>query len=531
MRTAAYCRFSSDAQRETSIRDQVRNIETFCARLGWSNPVLYQDQAVSGARNDRIGYQSLIAAAEAGAFDVLLVDDLSRLSRDHIETAQTIRRLKFAGIRVIGVSDGIDTARGGYKLETGIRGLMSEMYLDELAQKTHRGLMGQALEGYSAGGLPYGYCSDFDGNGHRRRIDPDQAPVILHIFTRYAEGLSPRAIAEELNARHIPSPRGTDWVHTALYPDAKGVGILGNPIYNGRPVWNRTAWIKDPITGRRKRTQRPRSEWVIIETPELKIVDDDLWSACQARAQAQKRDTARKADGKRAGGRGPKYLLSGLLRCGCCGDPFIVVDRTHYGCSRRKNRGAATCANAYKVKRATVERELLAGLRAELLTESAYRTFEAEARAALKEIRPDPAAAKRRIGDAQRELDNLMTAIKAGVITTTTKAALETAEVKLAEATDELKAIERFEPSQMLPRAREIYRDLVQRIETIEDVSAAREAIRALIGDVLLVPENGTLTAEMKSAGIAGACQITLVAGAGFERYSTGRVIRICGLS
>ena len=76
MRTAAYCRFSSDAQRETSIRDQVRNIETFCARLGWSNPVLYQDQAVSGARNDRIGYQSLIAAAEAGAFDVLLVDDL-----------------------------------------------------------------------------------------------------------------------------------------------------------------------------------------------------------------------------------------------------------------------------------------------------------------------------------------------------------------------------------------------------------------------------------------------------------------------
>lgn len=536
MRTAAYCRFSSDAQREASIRDQLRNIEAYCARIGWPAPALYQDQAISGSRNDRPGYRALLDAAEFGAFDVLLVDDLSRLSRDHIETAQTIRRLKFAGIRVIGVSDGTDTARDGYKLETGLRGLMSEFYLDDLAKKTHRGQMGQALDGFSAGGLPYGYTSQAEDGGTRRRIEPGEAAVVRRIFERYAAGVSPRAIADELNRERIPSPRNSTWVHTALYPDAKGVGMLGNPIYNGRPVWNRTAWVKDPVTGRRKRTQRPRSEWVIIEAPNLKIIDDDLWAACEARARAQKRDTAAKENaGRGPGGRGPKYLLSGLLRCGCCGAPFTIVNRSHYGCSSRTNRGASTCENTYKVRRETVERELLAGVRAQLLSEESFKEFEAEARAALKAIRPDPVAAKKRVGEASRELDNIMTAIKAGIITPTTKAALQQAEDDLSEAREALKAIERFEPTQMLPRAREIYRDLVARLDAIEDVSAAREALRALIGEVKLLPENGKLTAEIQNAGLAGVCEITVVAGAGFGRYFTTsnerRIVRICGLS
>jgi len=79
------------------------------------------------------------------------------------------------------------------------------------------------------------------------------------------------------------------------------------------------------------------------------------------------------------------------------------------------------------------------------------------------------------------------------------------------ETRETLKAIERFEPTQMLPRAREIYRDLVARLDAIEDISAAREALRALIGEVKLLPENGKLTAEIQNAGLAGVCEITKV--------------------
>jgi DNA invertase Pin-like site-specific DNA recombinase len=153
--------------------------------------MVFQDEAVSGARNDCPGYRALIEAARDRQFEVLLVDDLSRLSRDHVESAQAVRLLKFLGVRLIGVSDGLDTARNGYKLETSVRGLMAELYLDDLAEKTHRGLMGQALDGYRAGGLPNGYTSVYDGHGYRRVILEDQAKWVRWIFERYIRGYYP----------------------------------------------------------------------------------------------------------------------------------------------------------------------------------------------------------------------------------------------------------------------------------------------------------------------------------------------------
>jgi site-specific DNA recombinase len=525
MRTAAYLRYSSDQQRDASIRDQLRNIETYCDRQGWQKPLVFQDEAVSGARSDRPGYRALIKAARDRQFEVLLVDDLSRLSRDHIEAAQAVRLLKFLGVRLIGVSDGLDTARNGYKLETGMRGLMAELYLDDLAEKTHRGLMGQALDGYSAGGLPYGYASVHDGHGHRRVILEEQAQWVRWMFDRYIRGHSPRAIAAELNALGIPSARGKTWCLTAIYPDAKHVGILGNPIYNGRQIWNRTKWIKDPSTGRRKRILRPESEWVITEHPELKIVDDDTWSAARDRALKTRARTARQRENLRrasiSGGRGPKYLFSGLLRCACCGSSYVVVDRYRYGCSAHKDRGSAACSNSIKVPRDAIERTLLAGIKEELLSDRAYRAFESEVRRLLKTAQPDIGEARRAAAKAQAEVDNIIGAIRQGIITPATKQALEEAEGRLDAAKRRIKEIEAWQPTQMLPRAKQIYRGLAERLERIEDIADAREALRSILGEeIKLVPENGVLWAELKG-GCAALSQITVVAGAGYVRYLT----------
>ena len=71
----------------------------------------------------------MLEDSKSASFDVLLVDDLSRLSRDEVELKQTIRRLCFRGIRIIGVSDGFDTASKGYKVHAGVRGLINEIYL------------------------------------------------------------------------------------------------------------------------------------------------------------------------------------------------------------------------------------------------------------------------------------------------------------------------------------------------------------------------------------------------------------------
>lgn len=278
MRTAAYCRYSSDEQRQSSIRDQLRNIQRYCEKSGWPTPVLFRDEAVSGTRNDRPGYRSLIQALESGAFDVVLVDEYSRLSRDHIEAATIVRLLKFRGLRLVGVSDGLDTNRDGYKLETGLRGLMNEAYLDDLAKKAHQGLKGLALTGFSPGALPYGYRSTgTEEVGYKRHIHEPEAQWVRHVFERYVLGDSPRMIAQALNGRGVPSSRGGTWAHTALYSDVKGVGMLGNPMYAGRPVWNRTKWLHHPDTGRHVRTMRPESEWVITEDPALRIVEEDVW--------------------------------------------------------------------------------------------------------------------------------------------------------------------------------------------------------------------------------------------------------------
>ena len=525
MRTAAYARYSSDSQREASIRDQLRNIETYCDRMSWPRPALYQDQAISGSRIDRPGYQAMMDAARQGHFDVLLLDDFSRLSRDHVEAAQAVRTLKFLGIRLIGVSDGLDTARVGYKLETGFRGLMAELYLDDLAEKTHRGLMGQALEGYSAGGLPYGYDSINDGNGARRRINENEAHWVCWIFGQYIAGYSPRAIVAALNRMAVPSPRGGKWAATAVYPDSKGVGLLGNQIYNGRQMWNKTKWVKDPATGRRRRTMRPPSEWVITEHEELKIIDNAMWAAAEARTREIRSRTTkqRRVTGNGAsGGRGPKYLFSGLLRCGCCGGAYIVVDYYRYGCATHKDRGEAACPNGLKVKRHVVEQLLLAGIKTELLSDAAYRAFEEEARRLLKDSQPDPSEAKRAVAKAKVEVENLLAAIREGIITASTKRALVEAEERLEEAEERLREVVSFQPAQILPRAREIHRALVEQLERVEDVMGAREAIRSIVGEIRLVPENGELWAEMNQGGMAALSSITLVAGEGFEPSTFG---------
>lgn len=166
MRVALYARYSSENQREASIEDQYRNCEHRAAQEGWTISHRYHDKAISGSTSDRPGYQQMLKDAQARLFDVVLVDDFSRLSRDQVETEQVRRRLVHWGIRLIGVSDGIDTAAKGHKMLSGFKGIMNEVFLDDLRDKTRRGMVGQVLKGYHGGGRSYGY-----------RLVPDTTPA------------------------------------------------------------------------------------------------------------------------------------------------------------------------------------------------------------------------------------------------------------------------------------------------------------------------------------------------------------------
>lgn len=496
MRVAAYARYSSDAQRDASLDDQLRNCRAYCTRMGWPEPVDYRDAAISGARNDRPGYLRLLA--DAARFDVIVVDDLSRLSRDSVEVAQAIRRLTFAGVRVIGVSDGTDTGRKGHKAEVGLRGIMSELYLSDLADKTHRGLTGRALAGASAGGLPYGYAVTTTG---QRAIRDDQAHVVRRIYADYLAGQSARCIAVALNREGVPSPRGGEWAVSAIYGDVKrGIGILANPIYAGRQVWNRSQWVKHPDTGRRIRRERPQAEWVTTEHPELMIVDARTWAAVQAAMKRRGHASGNK-------GRAPKSLLSGLLRCGDCGGPVTMVDSHSYGCARARDRG--TCDNRLRVKRQEADAAMVAGVRARLLTEDAMKAWQAAIARAMKAQAGNTGEARKRLALAATERDNLMRAIRAGIITPSTKAALEAAEAAVLDAERAMQ-----QPARIMPDVRDRLRRIADTLaDRARQVPAAREALRSLIGEAILRNENGNPVAEIAGSHVA------MVAGAGFGHY------------
>lgn len=518
MRTAAYTRYSSDEQRAASIDDQLRNIRQHCQRQAWPDPAHYSDAAISGAKHSRPGLDRLVADAEARQFDIVLVDDLSRLGRDMAETPRLVKLFKYWGIRLVGVSDGVDTERQGYKIEIGLRGLMAEAYLDDLAEKTHRGLAGLAAKGYSAGGTPYGYTSQADDSGHRRQVNPDQAEVVREIFSRYAAGHTPRAIAADLNARAIPSPRGRAWAASAINGDRRrGIGLLNNALYIGQQVWNKSKWIRDPATGRRKRTERPPTDWIITEAPELAIVDLDTWHQVKARQAELQHRLEHQA---RPGGSPPrKYLFSGLLHCDSCGGSLIIVDRYRYGCARHKDRGPAACANDLKIPRATIEQALLNEIRHELMKKEHYQAFEAELRRLLtQDSSSDRQAAREAIKQADREIDNILAAIKAGIFTESTRAALESAEQAKKAAQAKLDASSAHNADKLLPMARAIYKRLVDQINAPGgDVIEKREAIKQITGKITLSRREGGLWADFEKTN----CQLNMVAGARYDVYFT----------
>lgn len=500
MRTAAYARYSSEMQSAASLADQLRNIRAYCARMGWPEPVVYEDAALSGARNDRPGYLRLMA--DAGRFDVILVDDLTRLSRDSVEAQQQVRRLTFRGVRVIGVSDGVDTGRKGHKADVALRGLMGELYLADLADKTHRGLTGRALAGASAGGLPYGYRVTETGH---RAIREDQAAIVRRIFADYVAGHSPREIAHRLNAEGVPAPRGGTWSFSAIRPDPKrDLGILANPLYVGRQIWNRTRWVKHPDSGKRVRQARPESEWIVTEHAELAIVDRTTWDAAQARIRRLHRTGY--------SGRPPSHLLSGLLRCGECGGPMVVVDRYRYGCATAKDRG--TCVSRLRFARKDAEAAMLAGVRERLLSDDAVKRVQRAVAVHMKRHAPDADAMRARLAQAQRERDNVMAAIRAGIITPSTKAALEDAEREIARIGHEIAGM--TPQSAIVPQVRERLRRLANSLgDVARKKPEAREALRALIGEAIVRNENGAPVAEIAP------CSLTVVAGAGSALYLT----------
>ncbi|MFT8953612.1 MAG: recombinase family protein [Gluconobacter sp.] len=502
MKVALYARYSSDNQRDASIEDQLRACRGYADTQGWTIVDSYSDRAISGASLIRPGIQELIADANSGRFQILLTEAMDRLSRDQEDIAGLFKRMSFAGIKIVTLSEGEIN-----HLHIGLTGTMNALYLKELANKTRRGLRGRVELGKSGGGLCYGYdvVKQRDSHGEpicgERSINDEQAQIVRRIFRDYADGKSPKSIALSLNTEGRRGPLSGAWSPSTINGNReRGTGILNNELYIGRLVWNRLRYIKDPSTGKRVSRLNPESEWVLQDVPDLRIIEQDLWDAVKARQSKTTWSQKSRGTGTHPLNalQRPTHLLTGLIKCGCCSGGFSMISKHHLGCSTARNKG--TCENRLTIRRDVLEKSVLNGLRTQMMDPKLFRefceAFTREVNRLRMENGADLVALKSELPKIERELDKAVQAILDGFASPALKTRMEQLEDRKAEIEGRL-ADAPSPPPLLHPNMAELYR---QKIASLHDSlqneatgAQAVEAIRSLITRIRLIPESGEL--------------------------------------
>jgi site-specific DNA recombinase len=507
MRAAIYARYSTDLQSAASIEDQVRLCKERVAREGWTLAATYSDRGKSGSSTLRSGYQRMLEDARNGSFEVVVAEALDRLSRDQEDIAALYKRLRFAGVMLFTLGEGEVS-----ELHVGLKGTMNSLFLKDLADKTRRGLRGRIEAGRSGGGLCYGYDvvreTTLEGAPlvGGRRINKTEAEVVRQIFGAFASGQSPRRIALELNRTGVLAPGGAGWGASTINGNAaRGTGILNNELYIGRMVWNRLRYLKDPNTGKRVSRLNAKSEWVIHGVAALRIVNQELWDRVKARQIALHKDTRPDCSVERPfwARTRPKYLLSGLLRCGACGGSYTKISANLFGCAIARNKG--TCDNRINIRRETIETIVLDGLKHRLMDPELFKVFADEFTREFNRLR---AAAGGRVEQArtelaglERRLKNIVEAIADGAPARTLKEQLAALEARQ----DELRGL-LAKPGSDLPfihpSLAEVYRRKVAALQEAlaQEPSHAEtvEIVRSLIDSIVLMPDEGGLLVEVR---------------------------------
>ncbi len=310
---AIYARFSSDKQSENSLEDQVRRCRQLAAKHGFDGDgYIYTDAAISGTAKGnahRNGYHRLLEDwMTKGKFQVVFVDELSRLSRDPEEIGRLLKKLrKNRQLRLITYADHLDTDSSEWQFRFGLQGLMAAQESIKIGERSDRGMLGQLERGYMIAPPPFGYNLErkFADTGKLLGtvwvINESEAAIVREVFARRAAGDSMHQIAAWLNAEGVPCSRKARNADGGHWRASRIKGILSNHIYHGIFVWHGSSTYQ----------KRARDENIEIKTVQylrehLRLVSEETWQRCH-------RGTI-----SRSGYGGGTHALTGVLSCGCC---------------------------------------------------------------------------------------------------------------------------------------------------------------------------------------------------------------------
>jgi len=260
--------------------------------------------------------------------DFVIVHELDRLARSMLDTLLFVADMDKLNVAFISIHDGFDTSTPQGKLQMHILAAFAEYFRKQLASKVLGGMIERAKEGKPMGRRPLGYNIGPEGF----TINKDEAKIIRLIFKWYIdENLGLRGVADRLNSMGVKSLRGNSWSHVSVRE------IIENEVYTGTFTWGD----------------------IRVENNHPAIIDRSIWEKAQARRRRK----------KELGGRAQNsvFLLSGLARCGCCGES-TMVGRTarkgkytyrYYTCNNYASKGTQVCSSGY-VRADKVEKDVLA---------------------------------------------------------------------------------------------------------------------------------------------------------------------------
>ena len=341
MNIAAYCRVSTDKE------DQLNSLETqkeffleYTKRTGDNLIKLYADEGISGTKiKNRKEFQRMLADAEKGLFDMVVVKDISRFARNTVDLLQSVRKLKALGIETQFLTANM-TSMGNSEFVLTIFGALAQ---EESANTSKRIKFGKKMNA-EKGRVPnivYGYDKTI-GDYFNLSINEEEAKVIRQMYKWYTEeGYGGAKIANMLNDRGIKTKRGNNWSQNSV------CRILTNEIYTGKII-NGKEEIADFLTGQRK--EKDESEWLVTIRPELRIIEDETFDKAQEILKGR-HDSFKMTHERQSN----KHLFSTLIRCKDCGWSFRRTVRQYkntyvrWVCSGHNGRGADSCPNAVAV--------------------------------------------------------------------------------------------------------------------------------------------------------------------------------------
>jgi len=350
---AVYARYSSELQNPRSCDDQITELRQVLERRGglFDDRLVYRDSEVSGGVWERNGLQALLHAVESGRVQRIFVEDLSRLSRDKEDAARIEKLLAFRGVSVVTLDGAVYDGSAGSSLAYTFLSAGAAQYLKDLGAKTRRGLRGAHRDGKSTGGRCFGFKV---GTG-QIEVDEAEAAIVRRIFAMYLGGDGYATIAQKLNAQGVAPPRGkrrvgAGWMHSCLRE------LLRNPKYIGEFSFGRRKWQRHPTS--RKRVAQLNDDVDVLreQRPDLAIIDRSTWDAVQVRLDEHTKNYKVHAVPHQK----TAYLLTGLLKCGCCGGLMQISGGSphrYYRCVSNRKRGV--CGNRLSVRESLARERIL----------------------------------------------------------------------------------------------------------------------------------------------------------------------------